>query len=216
MPCAGSQCHSESQCWHSTRAAQFVGCCIKKTSAITKVFSKPLNISNLLQDLCLIMRVCFEVLGVKGMNLAEMTPVSLSTAPFTHQKDLVGTFTESWVIWAINRCLTCKLWIKLAHILFRLLCKNKMIKGLYYRYQPNGSAVSSAASGWSSFHGFLAELCWRKTLEWCRNPVAASGRSLWALTLRNKGKGEGQKLWIKKEHKKMPYKKISQITNKNF
>lgn len=76
-----------------------------------------------------------------------------------------------------------------------------MIKGLYYRYQPNGLAVSSAASGWSSFHRFLAELCWSKTLEWCRNPVAASGRSLWALTLRNKGKGEGQKLWIKKEHK---------------
>lgn len=161
------------------------------------------------------------------MNLAEMPPFSSSKPPspesfltcpwLTHQKDLVGTFTESWVIWAINRCLTCKLWIKLAHILFRLLCKNKMIKGLYYRYQPNGLAVSSAASGWSSFHRFLAELCWSKTLEWCRNPVAASGRSLWALTLRNKGKGEGQKLWIKKEHKlKRCLKKNSQITNKNF
>lgn len=91
-----------------------------------------------------------------------------------------------------------------------------MIKGLYYRYQPNGLAVISVASGWSSFHRFLAELCCSKTLEWCRNPVAASGRSLWALTLRNKGKGEGQKLWIKKEHKKMPLKKKSQITNKNF
>lgn len=92
-----------------------------------------------------------------------------------------------------------------------------MIKGLYYRYQPNGSAVSSAASGWSSFHGFLAELCWRKTLEWCRNPVAATGRSLWALTLRNKGKGEGQKLWIKKEHElKRCLKKKSKITNKKL
>lgn len=160
------------------------------------------------------------------MNLAKMPPFPVANLPLqsfltcpwlTHQKDLVGTFTESWVIWAINRCLTCKLWIKLAHILFRLLCKNKMIKSLYYRYQPNGLAVSSAASGWSSFHRFLAELCWSKTLEWCRNPVAASGRSLWALTLRNKGKGEGQKLWIKKEHKlKRCLKKNSQITNKNF
>lgn len=137
---------------------------------------------------------CFQV--------TQHTSPQLHTRPWlTYQKDLVGTFTESRVIWAINRCLTCKLWIKLAHILFRLLCKNKMIKGLYYRYQPNGLAVISVASGWSSFHRFLAELCCSKTLEWCRNPVAASGRSLWALTLRNKGKGEGQKLWIKKEHK---------------
>lgn len=85
-----------------------------------------------------------------------------------------------------------------------------MIKGLYYSYQPNGLAVISVASGWSSFHRFLAELCCSKTLEWCRNPVAASGRSLWALTLRNKGKGEGQKLWIKKEHK------LKRCLKKNF
>lgn len=93
-----------------------------------------------------------------------------------------------------------------------------MIKGLYYRYQPNGLAVISAASGWSSFHRFLAELCCSKTLEWCRNPVAASGRSLWALTLRNKGKGEEQKIMDQKgtQIKKMPLKNIIKKKISNY
>lgn len=53
---------------------------------------------------------------------------------FTYQKNLVGTFTESWVIGAVNRCLTCKLWIKLTHILFRLLHKNNIIRKWWLVY----------------------------------------------------------------------------------
>lgn len=73
-----------------------------------------------------------------------------------------------------------------------------MIKGLYYRYQPNGLAVAGVHSigFWQSSAGVKP---W-SGVGILSLPVG----SLWALTLRNKGKGEGQKLWIKKEHKNMP------------
>lgn len=76
MPVQGSQCSSESECWHST-----VGCCTKTMSAITKVFSKPSNLSKLLQDLGSVMRVCFKVLAVNRMDLAEMPPFPAANLP---------------------------------------------------------------------------------------------------------------------------------------
>lgn len=62
--------------------------------------------------------------------LALCTPALEFT--LTYQKDLVGTFAESRVIRAIDGGLTGELCIKLAHVLFGLLCKGqRQIKGLY-------------------------------------------------------------------------------------